>query len=359
MSSTPGHQLRLTRQTWLALTSAISFVTLALLIALLPVPFVIYSPGRAYDVFATDATRGPLISVQGVTTYPTNGQIHMTTVAVTKSDARTSLPEAVIAYWLPKRDALPRDSVYNPGKSSAQVQAEERLMMDTAQQDAVVAALRATQQPVEEHPVVTTVVVSGPAHERLQPGDLILAVGDTPTHNTAEVREAIRRHAVGEEVRLKIERNRRPEEVAVTTVASNRDPQLPVIGIEIGIGYRYTPVVTFGIRREIGGPSAGLVFALALADKLNEEDLVRGRTIAGTGGIDPLGRVSPIGGLQEKIASAERVGATIFLVPAGNCRDLVGLDTRMELIRVATLDDAINALRHIDQPEYAAQIPRC
>jgi PDZ domain-containing protein len=358
MTSQSGPAVRLTRQTWLALVSACAFVVLALLIALSPVPYVVYSPGRAYDVLGVDDQGRPLLSIEGTDTFPTHGKLHMTTVAMTRSDANTSLPEAILAYWLPKRDALPRDAVYDPGKTSDQVRAEERLMMDTSQQDAVVAALRAADQPVEALPVVSSVTVSAPAHGRLQPGDLILAVDGVSTSTPGEVRDAIRSGAVGEVMTITVERDRRTLPVEVRTSAGNSDPKVPVIGIEIGIGYRYAPRVHFGVDDEVGGPSAGLVFAVALYDQITPEDLLRARSVAGTGDIDADGRVGPIGGLQQKIASAEGVGATVFLVPAGNCRDLAGLRTSLELIRVDTLDDAITGLRYAGSAT-ADRVPRC
>ena len=78
----------------------------------------------------------------------TSGQLDLTVVSVTPAGARLSLPQALLAYWLPNRDALPLDAVYAPGKSAAEVQAEDADMMSTAQDDAVVAALRADDQPV-------------------------------------------------------------------------------------------------------------------------------------------------------------------------------------------------------------------
>jgi Lon-like protease len=352
MTSESGPDLRFTRQTWLALVAACAFVLIAVLIALVPVPFVIYSPGRAYDVLGTDDRGRPLLSVDGIETYPTDGRLHMTTVSV------TSLPEAVLAFWLPKRDALPRDAVYDPGKSSEQVRAEERLLMNTSQQDAVVAALRAAHQPVEELPVVSSVTVAAPAYGLLEPGDLILGVDGMNTATADDVRNAIESGAVGEVITLTVERDRRTIPVEVRTIAGNRDPAVPVIGIEVGMGYRYAPRVHFGVNNEVGGPSAGLVFAVALYDRIMPEDLVRGRSVAGTGNIDADGRVGSIGGLHEKIASAERAGASIFLVPAGNCGDLEGLDTSLDLIRVATLDDALEGLRYAGSPA-AARVSRC
>lgn len=351
--------IRLTHQTWLALTSACAFVVLALLIAVLPVPYVVYSPGRAYDVLGVDSRGAPMLRVEGIETHPTNGQLQMTTVAVTRSDARTSLPEAMFAYWASRRDALPRDSVYDPGKTTEQVRAEERMMMDTSQQDAVVAALRAADVPVEQLPVVSTVTVAGPANGRLLPGDLILAVDNHAAATPAEVREQIRTRTVGDSVRLTVQRDRRIVNVDVITVSGPSDPAVPTIGIDVGMGYRYEPRVTFGISHEIGGPSAGLVFALAIYDQISPVDLLQGRSVAGTGEIDPSGRVGPIGGIQEKIAGAEHAGATVFLVPAANCRDTAGIQTDLEIIRVETLDDAIRGLRGLQSPTSLADVPRC
>lgn len=350
--------LTLTRQTWLALSSASAFVVLAFLLAVLPVPFVVYSPGRTYDVMGNDPQGRPVVDVAGTATYPTTGRLAMTTVAVTRSDANTSLPEAMFAYWASDRDALPRDAVYDPGKTTEEVRAEERQMMDTSKQDSVVAALRAADVPVQELPVVAAVTNSGPASGRLNPGDLILSIDSHAAKTPAEVRTLIQRHQVGDMVRLTVQRERRIVNVDVISVASNQDPKMPVLGIQLGVGYRYEPVVTFGVSQEIGGPSAGLVFALTVYDRITPGDLLRGRSVAGTGEIDPQGRVRPIGGIQEKIAGAERSGATVFLVPANNCKDLTGLQTRLELIRVDTLDDAVRGLRELGGTN-PRQVPRC
>lgn len=352
-------RFRLTRQTRLSLAAAVGFVVLALLIAVLPVPYVIYSPGRAYPVAGPESNEDPVIRLEGIPTYPVQGELQMTTVAVTRADAHTSLAAAVYAYWAPSRDALPRDSVYDPGKTTEQVRAEERQMMDTSQQDATVAGLRTAGIPVEELPVVSAVTVSGPSHGQLVPGDLVLSVDGQAIDTPEELRARIQAHGIGEPVRLEVERDRRLVQVEVVTVASTQDPELPVLGIQIGVGYRYEPTVTFGVSHDIGGPSAGVVFALAVFDLVTQEDLVRGRSVAGTGKIRPDGQVQAIGGLQEKMAGAGGAGATIFLVPGENCEDLEGARTDMQLIRVDTLDDAINGLRHLDDPSAADQVPRC
>lgn len=352
--------IQLSRQTWIALTSASAFVVLALLLVIVPVPYVIYSPGRAYDVLSDDTQGTPLVRVDGIPSYPTNGELHMTTVAVTRSDARTSLPEALYAYWVPRRDALPRASVYDAGKTSEEVRLEERQMMDTSQQDAIVAAFRSADVGVEELPVVLSVAVSGPSNARLNPGDLILAVNSNAASTPERVVELIHEQEVGDSIRFTVQRDRRIVNVDVIAVAANHDATVPSVGIEVGIGYRYEPTVSFGVSHEIGGPSAGLVFALAIYDEITPDDLMRGRSVAGTGEIDATGRVGRIGGIQEKIASAESVGSTVFLVPGDNCRDLAGMTTDLEIIRVDTLDDAIDGLRNLGEPGGKDRmVPRC
>jgi len=347
-----------TRQTWTAFVSAAVFVALAALIAALPVPYVSWSPGGTQDTLGS-VGKEPIIKISGVPSYPTTGQLDLTTLSVTRAQSHLTLPEAVLSYWLPNRDTLPRDAVYAPGKSAAQVDNEEADMMETAQGDAVVAALRAAGQPVTRLPVVSSVTVGGPAHDRLRPGDLVLSVDGVKTSRAASVGEDIRRHKVGEPVSFLVLRDRVRTKVQVTTTRSATEPNVAVVGITVGVGYRYQPRISFDLGQQIGGPSAGLVFALAIYDKLTPGPLLDGRHIAGTGEIDPMGKVGAIGGIQEKIAAAEKAGATVFLVPAPNCRDLAGVQTDLTLVKVATLSDAIQAIRTLTTPDGATRAPHC
>ncbi len=347
----------MTRQTWTAFVAAFFFVTLAVLLAVSPVPFVSWNPGSTRDTLGS-AGNEPIIKVEGIETYPTSGRLDMTVVSVTPADGRLSLPEALLAYWLPRRDTLPRDSVYLPGKSADEVESEDADMMETAQDDAVVAALRADDQPVTEMPAVYSVTVGGAAHQKLMPGDLVVSVDGVPTPTTAAVGEAIRTHQVGEEVRFEVIRQKAEVQVAITTSESTTQPDVAVVGITLGVGYRYQPVIAFDFGRRIGGPSAGLVFALAIFDKITDGSLLAGRHVAGTGSITPDGEVGRIGGIQEKIGGAEKAGATVFLVPAGNCDDLAGIQTDMTLVKVGTLADGIAALQALSGPN-PTDIPHC
>ena len=228
--------------------------------------------------------------------------------------------------------------------------------METAQDDAVVAALRADGQTVIERPAVYSVTIGGPAHQRLLPGDLVISVDGVPTlDGEGRTRRASSAHQVGETVIFTVIRAKQQQRVKVITAESTTQSDAPVVGITLGTGYDYAPDISFDLGQQIGGPSAGLVFALAIYDKITEEPLLGGRHVAGTGTITPTGEVGPIGGIQEKIAGAEKAGATEFLVPAGNCADLDGLRTDVRLIRVSTLRDAIAALQTLNTPGRPAR----
>jgi PDZ domain-containing protein len=347
-----------TRQTWTAFVSALFFVALAALLAIVPVPFVSWSPGGTQDTLGSIGNQ-PIIKVQGIASYPTSGELDLTTVAITRADSRLTLPEAILAYWLPHRDALPRDSIYAPGKSAAQVETDEADMMETAQDDAIVAALRAAGKPVTEMPVISSVAVGGPAHGRLQPGDLVVSVDGIKTLDVDSVAAQIRTHRVGERVAFVVIRNHLQTSVTIAATGSSTQPGVPVVGITVGIGYRYQPRISFDFGQKIGGPSAGLVFALAIFDKITAGALLAGKHLAGTGSITPNGDVGAIGGIQEKIAAAEHAGASAFLLPAANCQDLAGVRTHLALIKVATLAEGIAAIRILEGPNAAERVPHC
>lgn len=349
----------MTRQTWIALVSAVLFVGMAATLALVPVPFVTYAPGDAHDVLGRNPGGEELVRVDDVRTFPTEGQLSMTTVSVTRPDSRVGLPEAVLGYWLPSRDAMPRGAVYSEGSTPQQVRSQQERMMDTSEDDATVAALRAAGEPVTAMPRIAGVMADGPSQDRLRPGDLVLSVAGEPVAAAADVGRLVRSRPTGSAVEFRVVRDGREVAVDVVSVESHADPTVPVVGINVDTGYRYAARVGFGVDDRIGGPSAGLVFALAVYDKITPGALLAGQSVAGTGTIDPDGRVGSIGGIQQKVAAAERARATAFLVPAANCRDVAGLETPLELVRVETLDGAVDAIEDLRDPATRDRVPRC
>jgi PDZ domain-containing protein len=208
-------------------------------------------------------------------------------------------------------------------------------------------------------PAVYSVTVGGPAHKLLLPGDLVVSVDGAATPDEAAVRKRIRAHKPGDKITFEVVRQRVETTVTVATVESATEENVPMVGITLGGGYRYTPEISFDLGQQIGGPSAGLVFALAIYDKITPGALLAGSHVAGTGSITPDGEVGGIGAIQEKIAGADDAGAEVFLVPASNCDDLAGVRTDLVLVEVATLQDAITALQTLEQPGGRDRVPRC
>ncbi|MDO5676387.1 MAG: PDZ domain-containing protein [Propionibacteriaceae bacterium] len=342
-----------------AIVSSLLFAILAALLVITPVPYVTWRPGQTIDVLGNTDT-GPIIEVGGgLHTYNSAGKLLMTTVSATRVDATVSLPEAVFVYLANGSDAIPREVIYPPGKTIEQVRTEATLQMDHSRTFATVAALEAEGSiPVEKLPSVGTVSLTGPAADRLLPGDLIHSVDGQDVATIEALEAVIARASVGDTLTFTLTRDGRQRSVAVTTTASNSDARRAVLGATWAVGYRFAPKITFGIDQSVTGPSAGLVFALGIYDRITEGDLLGGRTVAGTGTIDAIGRVGSIGGIREKITGAERDGATIFLVPERNCLDIGDLTTDMTLVKVATLKDAVAALQLINEGN-TAEVPTC
>jgi PDZ domain-containing protein len=117
------------------------------------------------------------------------------------------------------------------------------------------------------------------------------------------------------------------------------------VGVSLGTVYDFPIDVENNVGDEVGGPSAGTMFALAIYDRLTPGSLTGGRTVAGTGTMSPDGTVGPIGGVRQKIAGAAAAGAKVFLVPDANCAEAAqGSDHGMTLVRVATFDEAVKEL---------------
>jgi PDZ domain-containing protein len=130
------------------------------------------------------------------------------------------------------------------------------------------------------------------------------------------------------------------------------------MGVEIMERYKFPFQVNISVG-DIGGPSAGMMFALGIIDKLTKLNLTAGRFIAGTGEITPGGQVQPIGGIQQKMVGARNAGATIFLTPAANCADTKGaVPAGMRLVKVSTLNQAVTYLEALRSGQ-SQSVPSC
>jgi PDZ domain-containing protein len=344
-------------------------VALALLVVLVvvawrrPVGYALFSPGPTVNVLGTSGGK-QIIKVSGHPVYRDRGGLRLVTVYETSYNHRVSLPDALRAWVDPEVDVYPFDAVYPRNSTQKAVRQQSAAEMASSQDNAVAAAMRALGIRYSSAVKVATVDAKGPSRNLLQPGDLVLRVGGTAVDDPGAVVDRIRSRPPGSKVTLSVQRAGKPQQVTVTTAAlgtTGKQRDQSKVGVTIAPTYRFPFDVSVHLDDSIGGPSAGLMFALGIYDVLTPGSLTDGKVIAGTGEIDPQGKVGVIGGVQQKIAGAQHDGARLFLVPAGNCAEAVHAHYdpgRMRLVRVATISDALSAVRTW-AADPAAALPRC
>jgi PDZ domain-containing protein len=217
--------------------------------------------------------------------------------------------------------------------------------MDQSQIAATAVALHALHKYPKDHgdgALIEDVVPNCPADGKLYPGDIITSVDGKAVHTAAQASKLFDK--IPDSQPLHFDLNVDGNTVQETFTRAPCGPKNEkLVGISMIDAF---PIDVTYTSDEIGGPSAGLMWALGLYELLTPEDITAGRTIAGTGEIAPDGTVYPIGGIQDKVIAAQRAGATIFLAPKRNMADLQGVDTgSMQVIPVTSFDDALQALQ--------------
>ena len=342
-------------------TMTLTAVLLVALIAvawLVPVPFAVMSPGPTENTLGrVDGKQ--VVQITGHKTFPTTGALDLTTVAVSSPDQKLDL-FSVIGGWIDPRVAVvPHDYLYPGDPTPQQVEQENAEAMQTSQQTAIAAALREADQKVTSAVLVQAVIKDTPAVDRLRAGDVIVAVDGTRVTDDQQVVAVVGKRKPGDQIEFSVRRDGKPVEVTITAAKSPDDPKRAFVGINPLNGYEFPFDVRINLGQDIGGPSAGTMFALAIVDKLTADNLTAGRHIAGTGTIEADGTVGPIGGIQQKIAGAKEGGATTFLVPAANCEAAAAANfSGIRLVRVETLDKAVSALEALRQ-NPGAKVPSC
>ncbi|NYF55078.1 YlbL family protein [Micromonospora purpureochromogenes] len=300
-----------------------------------PIPYVVLGPGPTVNTLGTSDGK-EVIQVTGRSTSSSAGQLRMTTVGVQP----TVKLRAAIAGWLSADEAVvPRELVYPPNESQEEVEKRNAEDFQNSQTSAETAALVELGYPVQV--VAKEVASDGPSAGVLKAGDVITTVDGVKVTTATKLVELVRAKPAGTALRIGYTR----DGVAGTaTVTSREQDGRPRVGL---VPEQRQPH-PFSLKIDlanIGGPSAGLMFALGIVDKLEPADLTGGKIIAGTGTIDDEGRVGPIGGIAQKLVGAKKAGAKVFLVPADNCAEAVrNPQPDLPLIKVGSLDEALTAL---------------
>ncbi|WP_431960395.1 YlbL family protein [Actinacidiphila sp. bgisy160] len=350
------------RRTATLLASTLTLIALLCGALLWPVPYAEMSPGPTVNTLGSH-DGAPVLQISGHKTYPTSGHLNMTTVRVTSADYSMNLVEAVVGWLAHDQKVVEHDTLYPKGQTAEQADQENAEEFTQSQDSAKVAALDELGIPVGSRVIVAAVVKGAPAEGELHAGDMIKAVDGRPVKAAGDVAELVTKHQPGQKVVFTVvpkgAKGDATQDVTITTAKSDDGGEArAVVGIQAGVEHTFPFKIDIKLA-DVGGPSAGLMFALGIVDKLTPEDLTGGKFVAGTGTIDDEGKVGPIGGIDMKTIGARQKGAEYFLTPADNCAEAAAdTPSGLTLVKVKTIDDALDALEDIREGRTSA-LPSC
>lgn len=278
-----------------------------------------FAPSDSYLILPDEAKPlAGLVQVEGERPAEDGGGILYVDVVVRKA----SLAEEQVSALRPDgSDAVPAHAIVPPGSSFEERREQNLRAMDRSQEIAAAVALRELDFDVGSDPegaLVVAVAAEAPASGRLDPADVIVAVDGAAVATPDDLRRLIGRREVGDTVRLRVRAGEKTRTVEVGTIASPDDADQPIVGIQVEQFAQIDLPIDVEIDLgNVGGPSAGLAFALDLVEELRGT-VDRGHRVAATGELQLDGTVSPVGGLKQKTIGARRADADVFLVPAGD-----------------------------------------
>jgi PDZ domain-containing protein len=332
------------------LVALVPIVAFGVLLAMVTVPYVSLGPGPTFNTLG-EVEGKQVVDIEGTEVHKTTGQLNMTTVS--QRDNLT-LGQALTLWMSGREQLVPRDLVYPPDKSKDEIDEANNEEFKQSENSAEYAALGYLKYA--QAVTVQNVTKDGASAGKLQEGDAIDGVDGVPVRSLEQFQGIMEKTKPGQEVVLDFRRKNAPPGVATIKLKSNPDKPHGFLGIGV-VEAPWAPFkIDFNLAN-IGGPSAGLVFSLAVVDKLTTGDLSGNKFVAGTGTIASDGKVGSIGGITHKILAAHEAGATVFLVPADNCDEAKSAhEDGIDLLKVDTLTRAVDSLKALSA---GGEAPHC
>jgi PDZ domain-containing protein len=328
-------------------------LALLLLIAALvfPLPYVIVEPGDPQNVLGKveKGSDKRLIEITGVKTYSTKGKLNLTSIYVSSPESKMFGIDVLSAWFDGERSVQPREVFFPKGVSSKEVDQQNTFDMLNSQEHAKVSALDFLGYKIPEKMIISGITKESPNYKILKNGDVITKLNGVPVTSATGFKKLLSQlsspKTSSDQMQLTVLRDSSEKVFTVSTYKAT--PQQKVLGLMIESKYQYPFTIKIRLK-DVGGPSAGLMFSLGIVEKLRSENLTRGRNISGTGTIDAFGKVGPIGGIEEKLIGAARAGSKLFLAPALNCNDIKHVPAGLQVVAVETLREAVAALESKD-----------
>ncbi|ANE03432.1 YlbL family protein [Corynebacterium crudilactis] len=346
---------RIKTLTW----GAIPLVLLASLVSIdripgtninLSVPYAAEGPGPTINTLG-QVDGEDVISIRGADLDEAEGNLNMTTVSV-----RTGMTlSQVLSRWLFTDDTIiPIEQVFPPGQSAEEVEESNRSAFVSSESSATIAAMNYLDIPVEVE--VVEVLKDSAATGVFEAGDKLLDIDGTAISTPGDAQKIVRSKAPGDAITIGYERNDRKSQETITLREHPSDPAVALLGISMMSVPMSDIEVDYNLE-DIGGPSAGMMFSLAVVDKLSPGALNGGKFVAGTGTIAEDGSVGPIGGIAHKVRAAEDAGAEVFLSPAANCAE--AMSAKPESITVLKVDSLSQAIDQMAAYNQGADYQTC
>lgn len=346
-----------TRPGWVVL--GIALVT-GLTLANVPSPYVVEKPGPVYNTLGSaesDGEETDLITIPDETVYPTEGTLDLLTVSVLGNpDNRLNWLTVASAWLNPSQAVVPMEAVFPADVTTEERDEQNQVAMVNSQQDAIAAALTSLGYDYPTELSVVSLADGAPAEGLIEAGDLIETVNGETVADITALRAALTASGADVPVAIGLTRGGAEQSVEVTPVDIDGSV---VLGINVKSDYKFPFDVNIQLDK-VGGPSAGMMFALGIIDKLTPGSIHGGADVAGTGTIDQSGVVGPIGGIRQKLFGAKEAGAEWFLAPADNCDEVSGhVPDGLTVLAVSTLDESLAALDAIRTGEGTGDLPTC
>ena len=319
-------------------------------------PYVVESPGPTFNTLGEDNGK-PVISVTGHETFPAKGNLDLTTVYVNGGpNGPVTVFEAFSAWLDGSKAVYPEELIFPKGVTKEQSQQESAVAMETSQENAVAAALRELNIGFEQKMEIASLPDDSASKGLLQTGDALVSINGKPITGLGVVQAEL---AAGNGAPVTVVVDRGGSKVPATITPAKTSAGRFVLGVVLQYKFTFPFEVKISLDK-VGGPSAGMMFALGIVDTVTPGDLTGGKHIAGTGTISPEGVVGPIGGIAQKMQGARSGGATLFLAPAANCGDVLGhIPGGLQVVKVESLAEARKAVDLAASGADTSGLPAC
>lgn len=332
--------------------------------SLIPIPYVIERPGPVVNTLGEVTIAGettPMIEVDGAETYPVTGELNLLTVSIAGSPTQSvTFFELFAAMIDPTQEIVPMEEIYPSGLTPEERKEENEAEMTSSQDLATAAALTELGIPFGQTLSVAGVGEDGPSAGILREGDVFVSLNGEEITDYTRLRELIAENGDSKPADIVVIRDGETTTVQVTPVrVTEGGESTTLIGVGVQTEFEFPFQVSIQVD-QIGGPSAGLMFALGITDLLTPENLTAGRIVSGTGTIDAEGNVGAIGGLPQKVIAAERANSALMFIPADQCAEIPSSQfDRIRIVPVATLSEAVDSLELLRENDDTSLLNSC